>query len=659
MVCYAHPVHCFDPSAGTWLPIDNSLEFSQGDGFAGWKNKRGRFGVKFAYAASGNQLMSIEKDGYKLSWRLLGNINSAEAQIIATPPPEEAIPDFEGLDNLISEIRYNDFVDGADLQYIVSESAVKENIIVKTPLANHEFAFRISAANLSFGISEEGGIESLDENKAQRGVFSMPPPYMTDAGGVLSYDVSYKVENQEGGEYTLRIVPNEEWLNAPDRQYPVIIDPTITLVGQPYIQSKSLNANRQIDHVPPTIHSMIGAMSAGVENLPIPVYTFYRFSAPANLPANNRVWRITLAFLAHRRTSGGTWSIKDPTKPTRLPYIPRSTGESPTVIVRLANHGDFDMTRLPAGFDIDSRRGVDVFAERIGPRSDSPIAIIRRLSTSIITLEELMTRGLIFELYDPEQMDSRIVEFWRETAAAHRRPRLTVEYLPPLNLTFLDNLITQAAGLNERLYTANSWNRLQLVLRAAIELRNTAQTQTQIDWAADDIRLAIGMLEKFTVLNLPAGRNLVIHGTNWGQGCSTMRVAMLELEWTQTHIWLGSGSTINLSEEELNTLAEGLRGINARDANLIIEAELVRAGESQWLNFSQSRTLFSGGSGRIDFTADSGLNHNGCTISIETWPAVAGRFNGVMYLFADLSGSPQTNWQTWSAVTINRLVVRT
>lgn len=50
---------------------------------------------------------------------------------------------------------------------------------------------------------------------------------MTDSADNYSENVKMSLEETQEGQYILKIVPDEEWMNDPDRSYPVTIDPTL------------------------------------------------------------------------------------------------------------------------------------------------------------------------------------------------------------------------------------------------------------------------------------------------------------------------------------------------------------------------------------------------------------------------------------------------
>ena len=50
---------------------------------------------------------------------------------------------------------------------------------------------------------------------------------MTDAKGEASEEVSFEVEDNADDAYRFVVVADSDWMNAPERAFPVVIDPQI------------------------------------------------------------------------------------------------------------------------------------------------------------------------------------------------------------------------------------------------------------------------------------------------------------------------------------------------------------------------------------------------------------------------------------------------
>lgn len=113
---------------------------------------------------------------------------------------------------------------------------LKESILVSEPASDYTYAFSLTLQNLTAELREDGGVYLLDGDES---VFTIPAPYMYDANGAYSNDAAYTLTEVEDGAYVLTLQANAAWMNAEERAYPVVIDPTV-------FTSKSTSADNYI-----------------------------------------------------------------------------------------------------------------------------------------------------------------------------------------------------------------------------------------------------------------------------------------------------------------------------------------------------------------------------------------------------------------------------
>ncbi|MEU7036169.1 DNRLRE domain-containing protein [Streptomyces sp. NPDC046237] len=137
------------------------------------------------------------------------------------------------------QVVYKDAVAGADLSYRVGNGQVKEDIVLaERPAGPVSFTFTLDTeGGLTPTARKDGSIAFFGEAPGTP-VMVIPAPYMTDAkkdpqsvtGGTYSTRVTQKlVRDADGKGWKLTITPDAKWLAAKERQYPVVIDPTITI----------------------------------------------------------------------------------------------------------------------------------------------------------------------------------------------------------------------------------------------------------------------------------------------------------------------------------------------------------------------------------------------------------------------------------------------
>ncbi|MGW4166799.1 golvesin C-terminal-like domain-containing protein [Streptomyces chartreusis] len=139
-----------------------------------------------------------------------------------------------------STVTYKDATQGADLQYVVGPGRVKENItLAERPDGPLRFTFTLDTDGLTPKARKDGSIALYGE-LPHTPELVIPAPYMTDArkaeksvfGQTYSTRVTQKL-TKDGDSFKLTVTPDAKWLAAKERQYPVVIDPTITIAPSP------------------------------------------------------------------------------------------------------------------------------------------------------------------------------------------------------------------------------------------------------------------------------------------------------------------------------------------------------------------------------------------------------------------------------------------
>ena len=126
-------------------------------------------------------------------------------------------------DNLSSSVVYSGMIPGAELRYDLESKKIKESIVISGSAEDYEYSFFIGTT-LSAEKTADGEIVFSDEDGES--VFTMPSPYMFDADGKDSCGAEYVISETNGG-YILTIDASSEWINDPERSFPVVIDPTV------------------------------------------------------------------------------------------------------------------------------------------------------------------------------------------------------------------------------------------------------------------------------------------------------------------------------------------------------------------------------------------------------------------------------------------------
>ncbi|MFF0728722.1 DNRLRE domain-containing protein [Streptomyces sp. NPDC004134] len=138
-------------------------------------------------------------------------------------------------------VTYPDAINGADISYRVGAGEVKEDIVLnERPEGPVSFAFTMDVTEGLTPESRKDGSVAFFHETSSEPVLVIPAPFMTDAvkdasspyGKAWSPKVTQKL-SRHGKQWLLTLTPDAGWLAAKERQYPVKIDPTITIAPSP------------------------------------------------------------------------------------------------------------------------------------------------------------------------------------------------------------------------------------------------------------------------------------------------------------------------------------------------------------------------------------------------------------------------------------------
>ena len=197
----------------------------------GYKTGAGKVNFKFAKNANQKNLVRIKQGNYKLSISLQKKNKNKAVEIENTESITAENSDADDLaaqmsaKNISSSVIYKNIQDGIDLQYVTSGSNLKENIIVNQTRDEYQFSFEIKAQNLA--IKQENNTIVLYDSTTNKKIYEMPAMYMVDAGGEQSDAITYTLTQKNKKKYTLAITADAAWINANERELPVVIDPSL------------------------------------------------------------------------------------------------------------------------------------------------------------------------------------------------------------------------------------------------------------------------------------------------------------------------------------------------------------------------------------------------------------------------------------------------
>ena len=244
-VNYVVPVH-YKNEKGKWVEYDNTIisdNTATPDEAAktNYSNKKSNINVDISPNAKDDKLISLNTSKGSISWKYV-NSKSSSAKIIKNNKKLKGHQKYTTLQNLVSEINYDDLYKNIDLECFVSSTGVKENIVLENSEAKNEFDIEYDIKGLKAKQIDDKTIHLLKGNKV---VYTITAPYMYDANLEESTNVTLKIQNNKSNRLYVKLIADKGFLNNPNVKYPVTIDPEITAVGVGYTETAQVDASNR------------------------------------------------------------------------------------------------------------------------------------------------------------------------------------------------------------------------------------------------------------------------------------------------------------------------------------------------------------------------------------------------------------------------------
>ncbi|MEV7770029.1 LamG-like jellyroll fold domain-containing protein [Kitasatospora sp. NPDC086791] len=132
-------------------------------------------------------------------------------------------------------VRYQQVGPDTDLHLTARPSGLKEAIVLKSAQAGNRWVFPLELHGLTATLTKEGGVDLRGGDGKPAG--TIPPGYAYDSkvdprsgDPVTTHAVRYQLESS-GGRTSLVVTLDEKWLHAPERVFPVTVDPSFSAAG--------------------------------------------------------------------------------------------------------------------------------------------------------------------------------------------------------------------------------------------------------------------------------------------------------------------------------------------------------------------------------------------------------------------------------------------
>jgi len=249
---YVYPeiIH-FQDADGNWIEIDNTL-IRQGDfyiprasgmdvqfpavlGEQAIRMHTGRHGFSLGVPGANSEAIVPDLNIVQeimLAYLMQGigledvNVGDIDLEALANFPAELFNRQVAAARNLQSVVYYLDVWPGAHLEYILSPEGIKENIIVVQPKAQYIYEFSLNLYNL-IAVQRTERVIVLYCEVMGRPNMVIEAPYARDAAGVQNFEAL----TISLSENTLTLTACPDWMNAPEREFPVVLDPTYISVA--------------------------------------------------------------------------------------------------------------------------------------------------------------------------------------------------------------------------------------------------------------------------------------------------------------------------------------------------------------------------------------------------------------------------------------------
>ncbi|MFD7320992.1 LamG-like jellyroll fold domain-containing protein [Streptomyces sp. NPDC059875] len=305
----------FKAADGTWKPIDTRLT---GDTDGRLQQRANSLDVEFARSAADRQLASVDFGAGRSFGYALKGAAKAEPTVAAN-----------------GTVTYAGVLADTDLQLIPLAEGFKENIVLKSPSASNSWTFPLATNGLTPRLAADGDVEFTDATG--KVTATIPHAYMEDStidprsgDAAQSRAVSYELITLDG-EPALRMTADRKWLDAPERIYPVTVDPTVTTSNSTYVQS-NYSADRSTE-----TQIKVGSYDSGTNK----ANSFLQFSSLGTTLAGQRVTAATLNVYA-------LWSSTCVAKPFTVHPVTQSWSPTTTTAYPGPTYGAAIGTATPA-----------------------------------------------------------------------------------------------------------------------------------------------------------------------------------------------------------------------------------------------------------------------------------------------------------------------
>lgn len=267
-----------------------------------YRNKSGNAQITLSNKTHGFNLGSMKSEGHTITWGLL-NSKASDIKLsnanVGTNKVKGIKAEELKINTPTTKLEYGEILSNTNIEYSVEPEHIKENIILKNREAiNNELKFVYDVGSLKMKLLETKDIIVYDKTEDNI-KFTIEAPFMYDGKLEISSNIDIKLEEQDG-KYIVTLIPEQEWLEAEERVYPVTIDPSI-ITSRYYQDIKdTFIYSTQGSNPKGNAHIIRAGNNSGV-----PTRTLMKFNLP-ELKAGDQVIGAYLNIFSYPKTSEWT-----------------------------------------------------------------------------------------------------------------------------------------------------------------------------------------------------------------------------------------------------------------------------------------------------------------------------------------------------------------
>lgn len=223
-------------------------------------------------------------------------------------------------------IAYGSAFKDTDLVYKVNNGLLKEYIVLYSPASPTKFTFTFDTANYSVKYTEDGLIGFYEADGKLR--FELGELFAVDSVGSYTNELSYRIDLAKYGKTKITVSISDDFTKAPERVYPILIDPSVVISGSNKIQDAFVSSKYPNQNYYSDDYLRMGWSSSYKISR-----SYIRFELPQSIPGGV----ITESYMSLKKVDCGnapslkaycvkkSWSSKTIKWNNKADYRPKST----------------------------------------------------------------------------------------------------------------------------------------------------------------------------------------------------------------------------------------------------------------------------------------------------------------------------------------------